>query len=110
MCRLIPFIVLIAAIVIGPGPIGKCQAAPIQRIKGAIAEVGDGYLVLKPDDGSVSRKFILRWKVRFIPPKLPLKGDKVLILYKDKEDGSIIYGVRYLGAGRGIGQKDRSNQ
>ena len=110
MFRLSLFIVLVAVIVMGPGSGGESQAAPIQRIRGAIAGVGDGYLLLKPDDGSAPRKFILRWKVSFVPPKLPLKGDKVLILYKDKEDGSIIYGVRYLGASRKPGRKNRSER
>ena len=72
-------------------------AAPIQRIQGVITEVGEGYLWLKPDDSDRLRKFTLRWKARFIPPKLPLIGDHILILYKDKEQGSVIYGVKYLG-------------
>jgi hypothetical protein len=72
-------------------------AAPIQRIEGVISKVGEGYLLLKPVSGSVERRFILRWKARFTPPKLPLEGDRVLLLYKDKENGSIIYGVDYLG-------------
>jgi hypothetical protein len=71
-------------------------AAPIQRIEGVISKVGEGYLLLKPDSGA-ERKFILRWKAKFMPPKLPLEGDRVLLLYKDKEQGSIIYGVSYLG-------------
>lgn len=75
----------------------QCYAAPIQRIQGVITEVGEGYLWLRPDHASRPRKFILRWKARFIPPKLPLKGDHVQILYKDKEQGAVIYGVNYLG-------------
>jgi hypothetical protein len=71
-------------------------AAPIQRIEGVISKVGEGYLLLKLDSGS-ERKFILRWKAKFMPPKLPLEGDRVLLLYKDKDEGSIIYGVNYLG-------------
>lgn len=79
---------------------GQSYAAPIQRIQGVISEVGEGYLLLEPDDRSAPRKFILRWKARFTPPKLPIKGDRVLILYKDKDQGSVIYGVNYLGANR----------
>jgi hypothetical protein len=71
-------------------------AAPIQQIRGVIVELEEGFLWLKPDDESTPRKFLLRWKARFNPPKLPLKGDRVLILYKDKEEGSVIYGVDYL--------------
>jgi hypothetical protein len=71
-------------------------ATPIQQIRGVIVELEEGFLWLKPDDGSAPRKFLLRWKAKFDPPKLPLKGDRVLILYKDKEEGSIIYGVDYL--------------
>jgi hypothetical protein len=70
--------------------------APIQQVKGIVVEVEEGFLWLKPDGESVPRKFILRWKARFTPPKFPLKGDRVLILYKDKEEGSVIYGVDYL--------------
>ena len=77
--------------------VSPAAAAPIQRIEGVISKVGEGYLLLKPASGSVERKFILRWKARFTPPKLPLEGDRVLLLYKDKEKGSIIYGVDYLG-------------
>jgi hypothetical protein len=71
-------------------------AAPIQQIQGVIVELEEGYLWLKPDGEAAPRKFLLRWKARFNPPKLPLKGDRVLILYKDKEEGSVIYGVDYL--------------
>ncbi len=79
---------------------GQSYAAPIQKIQGVITEVGEGYLVLAPDDHSARRRFILRWKARFVPPKLPIKGDRVLILYKDKDQGSVIYGVNYLGVPR----------
>ncbi|MBI4964347.1 MAG: hypothetical protein HY913_13805 [Desulfomonile tiedjei] len=72
------------------------SAAPIQRIQGTILEVGEGFLILSPDDKSPSRKFLLRWKAHFVPPKVPLKGDHVLILYKDKEEGAVIYEVNYL--------------
>jgi hypothetical protein len=75
----------------------ETTAAPIETIRGVIVEVGEGYLWLKPDDGSERRKFILRWKARFDPPKLPLKGDRALILFKSKEEGAVIYGVKYLG-------------
>jgi hypothetical protein len=71
-------------------------AAPIQKIQGVIVELEEGFLLLKPDDHSAPRKFILRWKARFNPPKLPLKGDHVQILYKDKEEGAVIYGLNYL--------------
>ncbi len=71
-------------------------AAPIQKIQGVIVELEEGYLWLKPDGKQTPRKFMLRWKARFDPPKLPLKGDRALILYKDKEAGSVIYGVEYL--------------
>jgi hypothetical protein len=71
-------------------------AAPIQQVRGVIVELEEGFLWLKPDDESTPRKFLLRWKARFNPPKLPLKGDRVLILYKDREEGSVIYGVDYL--------------
>jgi hypothetical protein len=71
-------------------------AAPIQQIQGVIVELEEGYLWLKPEGEAAPRKFLLRWKARFNPPKLPLKGDRVLILYKDKDEGSVIYGVDYL--------------
>ena len=85
------------------------HADPVKRIQGTITEVEEGFLWLKPDGDSSTRKFVLRWKARFVPPKLPLKGDRVLILYKDKEEGAVIYGVDYLseprsavpGVGRG---------
>ncbi len=77
---------------------GRSAADPIQRILGTVTEVGEGFLLLAPDDQSAVRKFVLRWKARFVPAKLPLPGDHVLIFYKDKPEGSIIYGVNYLGA------------
>jgi F0F1-type ATP synthase alpha subunit len=73
-------------------------AAPIQRFQGTILEVGEGFLIVTPDDKSSSKKFLLRWKAHFVPPKLPLKGDHVLILYKDKEEGAVIYQLNYLNA------------
>lgn len=74
------------------------HAAPIQRIQGTILELGEGFLILGPDDKSPARKFLLRWKAHFVPPKLPLKGDQVLILYKDREEGAVIYELNYLKA------------
>jgi len=71
-------------------------AASIETIQGVIVEVGEGFLWLKPQDGSQARKFILRWKARFDPPKLPMKGDHAVILFKSKQEGAVIYGVRYL--------------
>jgi hypothetical protein len=84
-------------------------SAPIQQIRGVIVELEEGFLWLKPDDEPAPRKFLLRWKARFNPPKLPLKGDRVRILYKDKEEGSVIYGVDYLTTAPESGQpsKDR---
>lgn len=61
-----------------------------------IEEVEEGHVWVMPDHGKARRKFILRWKARFTPPKLPLKGDRVLILYKDKDEGAVIYGLKYL--------------
>lgn len=72
------------------------SAAPIQEIEGIITEVGEGVLWLKPETGTPARKFLLRWKASFVPPKLPQKGDRVIILFKDKEEGAVIYGVKYL--------------
>jgi hypothetical protein len=79
-------------------------AAPIQQIQGVIVELEEGYLWLKPDGAAAPRKFLLRWKARFNPPKLPLKGDRVRILYKDKEEGTVIYGVDYLSTAPEPGQ------
>ncbi len=86
----------------------QSYAAPIQRIQGVISEVGEGFLMLEPDDHSGPRRFILRWKARFRPPKLPIKGDRVLILYKDKDQGSVIYGVNYLAHPRGHGKTEET--
>ncbi len=72
------------------------HADPIKKVQGTITEVEEGFLWLKPDGEASPRKFVLRWKARFVPPRLPLKGDRVLILYKDKEEGAVIYGVDYL--------------
>ncbi len=71
-------------------------ASPIQKVTGIITEVGEGFVLVKPDDESPVRRFLLRWKARFEPPKLPLKGDRVLVFYKDKPEGAVIYGVQYL--------------
>jgi len=76
--------------------VGLSAADPIHRIKGTVKEVGEGFLLLVPDDQSATLKFILRWKARFVPPKLPLSGDHVEIFYKDKPEGLVIYGVNYL--------------
>ncbi len=80
-------------LVAGAGP---SAADPVKRIQGTVKEVGEGFLLLVPDDTSPVRKFILRWKARFVPPKLPLSGDHVLIFYKDKPEGLVIYGMNYL--------------
>jgi hypothetical protein len=79
------------------GLVGVAYASPILRVQGVISEVGEGFILLVPDGAASPRKFILRWKARFVPPKLPLEGDRVLILYKDKDEGAVIYGVEYLG-------------
>jgi len=72
------------------------MAAPIQKIVGVILEVGEGYLLVRSEAEKEPRKFILRWRAKFVPPKLPLKGDRVEILYKDKEEGAVIYELNYL--------------
>jgi len=90
--RLTSFLVIAALLAVAPFAL----ASPIQKMQGTITEVGEGFLLLKPEDGPGSRKFLLRWKAKFDPPKLPLKGDRVLIFYKDKEEGSIIYELNYL--------------
>lgn len=72
------------------------HADPIRRMQGVIEEVEEGHVWVIPEDGATRRKFILRWKARFTPPKLPLKGDRVLILYKNKDEGAVIYGLKYL--------------
>ncbi|MEI7448691.1 MAG: hypothetical protein WCJ75_03635 [Desulfomonile sp.] len=84
---------LIGAILAGSPVVSS--ADPIQKIKGVITEVGEGFLWLTPEDQSAPLKFILRWTARFVPPKLPLKGDHVSILYKVKEEGLVIYGLVY---------------
>lgn len=71
-------------------------ADPIKRVTGTITAVEEGFLLLKPDNGAPERHFILRWKARFVPAKLPLRGDRAEVLYKDKPEGSVIYGVNYL--------------
>lgn len=96
-------IALVALFVMAPGSSLETHADPIQRIKGLITDVGEGYLWLKPEDGSAARRLVLRWKARFIPRKLPLEGDRVLIMYKDKEEGAVIYGVEYLSPDQGAG-------
>ena len=76
-------------------------AAPIQQIQGVIVDLEHDHLWLRPDHQSEAVKFLLKWNVQFNPPRLPLKGDRVQILYKDKEEGSVIYGLNYI--------KDSSN-
>jgi hypothetical protein len=71
-------------------------AAPIQQMQGVIVDLEHDHLWLKPDRQSEAVKFILKWNVRFNPPRLPLKGDRVQILYKNKEEGSVIYGLNYI--------------
>ena len=78
------------------GLICVASAAPIQEIEGIITDVGEGVLWLRPEGAPSPRKFLLRWKASFVPPKLPQKGDRVIILFKDKDEGAVIYGVKYL--------------
>lgn len=94
--RRVVAICLVTLLVVGA--VGLSAAEPIKRIQGIVKEVGEGFLLLVPDDQSGTLRFLLRWKARFIPPKLPLDGDRVLIFYKDKPEGSIIYGINYLDA------------
>lgn len=86
----------LAAVLLVGTVIGVSAADPIKRIQGTVTEVGEGFLLLIPDEQSTARKFILRWKARFVPPKLPLKGDYVLILFKDKPEGQVIYELDHL--------------
>ncbi len=76
--------------------VGVAAASPIQKVAGIITEVGEGFVLVKPDDESPVRRFLLRWRARFDPPKVPLKGDRVLVFYKDKPEGAVIYRVQYL--------------
>ena len=76
-------------------------AASIQQVEGTVTEVEEGYLLVKPDGQEKTIRLVLRWKARFVPPKLPLKGDRVLVLYKDKPEGAVIYEVRYQKNGTG---------
>ncbi len=71
-------------------------AAPIKRISGQVVEVEEGYLWVIPDGRNNPVKFVLKWKTHFIPPRLPLKGDHVQVLYKNKKEGRVIYGVNFL--------------
>ncbi|MEW6113220.1 MAG: hypothetical protein AB1473_22580 [Thermodesulfobacteriota bacterium] len=80
---------------------GAAGATSIQRVEGIVSEVEEGYLLVKPDGQEKTIRLILRWKARFVPPKLPLKGDRVLVLYKDKPEGAVIYEVRYQKNGAG---------
>ena len=81
------FVLLTASLSVG---------APVQKIQGVIVGLEEDHLWLKPDGSSEPLKFILKWMVRFNPPRLPLKGDRVQILYKDKDEGAVIYGMNYL--------------
>jgi len=87
---------ILLSMLVVTGLFRAAAADPIKRIQGTVSEVGEGFLLVTPDDQSKSHKFILRWKARFVPPKLPLKGDHVLVLYKEKPEGSVIYGLTYL--------------
>lgn len=83
----------------------SAHADPILKVRGTIVEVGEGDLLLRADGEPVPRRFLLRWKVKFKPPtfdppKLPLKGDRVELWYKDKPEGAIIYHVNYLPPGQ----------
>ncbi|MCA1960210.1 MAG: hypothetical protein LDL33_05400 [Desulfomonile sp.] len=88
--------VFFLAVGIMPGVASVSNAAPIQRVLGVITEVGEGYILLRPDGQASRMKLILRWKARFVPPKVPFAGDRVLILYKNKDEGAVIYEVNYL--------------
>jgi hypothetical protein len=103
-------VLLVAALIISFA--GSALCAPIERVQGVISEVGEGFLLVIPDGETRARRFILRWKARFVPPKLPLKGDRVLVFYKDKEEGALIYALRYLRtpSGPGLEQPDLSDQ
>ncbi len=95
-CAMLSTRIIALTLLVVLGVVCVSFAAPIQRIQGIITEVGEGFLLVRPDGQSAERNFILRWKARFVPMKLPQKGDRVLILYKDKEEGAVIYGVNYL--------------
>lgn len=76
-----------------------CQtalAAPIRKITGTIVGIEEGYLWVKPDEQNKALKFLLKWNTSFTPPRLPIKGDHVLVLYKHKDGNRVIYGVNYL--------------
>ncbi|MCX5862808.1 MAG: hypothetical protein WCG29_13170 [Desulfomonile sp.] len=90
------FIVFCGLAVMFGSSVGTSSAEPVQNIRGVITEVGDGFIWLVAEKRSEPQRFILPWKARFIPPKLPIKGDHVSILYKIKEDGPVIYGLEYL--------------
>ncbi|AFM25116.1 hypothetical protein Desti_2434 [Desulfomonile tiedjei DSM 6799] len=85
---LLSFFMLIAIIANG---------APIQIVDGVIVDVKDENVwIVAKGDAQQPRKFLLRWNARFDPPRLPLKGDRVRVLYKDKDEGAVIYGLNYL--------------
>lgn len=75
---------------------GLAWADPIRKITGAIVEIEEGYVWVVPDGQTDPLKFVLKWKVRFRPPRLPIKGDRAVLLYKNKDEGRVIYGVNYL--------------
>ncbi|HMK34167.1 MAG TPA: hypothetical protein VK463_03800 [Desulfomonilaceae bacterium] len=88
--------IIAIAVIMVLGWLSCSAAAPIQKVQGTIVELEEGFLWLKPDNQTTPRKFVLTWKARFNPPKLPLKGDHVQVLYKDKEEGAVVYGLNYL--------------
>ncbi|MBM4328465.1 MAG: hypothetical protein FJ118_15040 [Deltaproteobacteria bacterium] len=92
LTRAIALMLLLAAV---------AGAASIQQVEGTVSEVEEGYLLVKPDGQARTLRLILRWKARFVPPKLPIKGDRVLVLYKDKPEGAVIYEIRYQKNGAG---------
>ncbi len=73
------------------------NGAPIQILDGVIVDVKDENVwIIAEGAAQQPRKFVLRWNARFDPPRLPLKGDRVRVLYKDKDEGAVIYGLNYL--------------
>lgn len=72
------------------------HAAPIKRISGLIVEIEEDYLWVIPEGKNVPIRFVLKWKTHFSPARLPLKGDHVMVLYKNKDEGRVIYGLNFL--------------
>lgn len=68
---------------------------PVRRVNGVVTEVGDGFIWFIAENQSEPKKYLLPWKTRFIPPKLPLKGDHATILYKVRKEGLVVYGLEY---------------